>query len=66
MKVRLVGLVTLCALTLILSITGSREGHSQTTKAALSKAEQDLLNEINQARANPQVYASYSKTKALI
>jgi uncharacterized protein YkwD len=59
MKVRLVGLVTLCALTLILSITGSREGHSQTTKAAPSKAEQDLLNEINQARANPQVFASY-------
>jgi len=59
MKVRLVGLVTLCALTLILSIPGSREGHSQTTKAAPSKAEQDLLNEINQARANPQVFASY-------
>ena len=59
MKVRLVGLVTLCALTLILSIPGSREGHSQTTKAALSQGEQDVLNEINQARANPQVYASY-------
>jgi uncharacterized protein YkwD len=59
MKVRLVGLVALCALTLILSIPGSREGHSQTTKAALSQGEQDVLNEINQARANPQVYASY-------
>jgi uncharacterized protein YkwD len=59
MKVRLVGLVTLCALTLILSIPGWREGHSQTTKAAPSRAEQDLLNEINQARANPQLFASY-------
>jgi len=59
MKVRLVGLVALCALTLILSIPGSRESHSQTTKASLSQGEQDLLNEINQARANPQVYASY-------
>jgi uncharacterized protein YkwD len=59
MKVRLVGLVTLCALTLIVSIPGTREGHSQTTKAAPSKAEQDLLSEINQARANPQVFASY-------
>jgi uncharacterized protein YkwD len=59
MRVRLVGLVTLCALTLILSIPGSREGHSQTTKAALSQGEQDVLNEINQARAHPQVYASY-------
>jgi uncharacterized protein YkwD len=59
MKVRLVGLVTLCALTLILSIPGSRNSHSQTTKASLSQGEQDLLNEINQARANPQAYASY-------
>src|SRR5258708_2419738 len=59
MKVRIVGLVTLCALTLILSIPGTREGHSQTTKGAHSKAEQDLLNEINQARANPQAFASY-------
>src|SRR2546425_10695358 len=58
MKVRLVGLVMLGALTLILSIP-SRDGHSQTTKAAPSKAEQDLLNEINQARANPQLYASH-------
>jgi uncharacterized protein YkwD len=59
MKVRLVGLVTLCALILILSIPGSRQSHSQTTKASLSQGEQDLLSEINQARANPQVYASY-------
>ena len=59
MKVRLVGLVALCALTLIVSFPGSRKSYSQTTKAFLSQGEQDLLNEINQARANPQVYASY-------
>src|SRR3954462_10116876 len=33
---------------------------SQTKKApALSQAELDLLNKINQARANPQMYAGY-------
>jgi len=59
MKVRLVGLVALCILTFILCFPGSRGSHSQTTKASLSQGEQELLNEINQARANPQVYASY-------
>src|SRR5437660_11836765 len=59
MKVRLVGLLALCALFVIASFPGSRESHSQTTKTSLSLNEQDLLNEVNQARANPQAYASY-------
>ncbi|HYX28218.1 MAG TPA: CAP domain-containing protein, partial [Pyrinomonadaceae bacterium] len=35
--------------------------HSQSKKSAptLSQAETDLLNEINQARAHPQIYAGY-------
>jgi uncharacterized protein YkwD len=59
MKVRLVGLAALCALALIISFPGSRRSQSQTTKASLSQGEQELLNEINLARANPQAYASY-------
>jgi len=61
MKVRLAGLFALCcALTLVASFLNSPE--SQSTKAssdALSQAEQDLLKEINLARANPNVYATY-------
>ena len=64
MKVRFVGLVALCcALGVILSFSGSDRGQSQTNKISvndgLSPDERDLLNEINQARANPQRYASY-------
>ena len=64
MKVRLAGLVTLlCAIALLISFPSSYHGQSQTKNAAvgngLSPAEQDLLNEINQARAHPQVYAAY-------
>ena len=64
MKVRLAGLALLgCALTLIVSFPNSPKSQSQTTKASssngLSQAEQDLLNEINLARAQPKVYASY-------
>jgi uncharacterized protein YkwD len=64
MRVRLVGLVALCcAFGLIASFSFSNRGQSQTTKAStndgLSPDERDLLNEINQARAYPQVYASY-------
>jgi len=64
MKVRLAGLPALsCVLALIVSFSGSDKGHSQTNKgsagASLSAAERDLLNEINQARANPQVYGTY-------
>jgi len=60
MKVRLVGLFALCcALVAIVCLGGPHPSFSQTTKANLSNAEQDLLNEINQARANPQTYAGY-------
>ena len=62
MKFRLFGLVALCcAMAVSLCSNRIQSGHSQTTKStpALSKAEQDLLIEINQARANPQTYATY-------
>jgi uncharacterized protein YkwD len=64
MKVRLVGLLALCcALALIVSFSGVDNGQSQTNKGSasttMSEAERDLLNEINQARAHPQVYATY-------
>ena len=64
MKVRLVGLLALgCVLSLIVSFSGVDKGQSQTNKGPsgtnLPEAERDLLNEINQARANPQVYATY-------
>jgi len=64
MKVRLGGLLALCfAFALIASFKVSRNTYSQAKKTsslnALSQAEQDLLNEINQARAHPQTYATY-------
>jgi uncharacterized protein YkwD len=64
MKFRLVGLVALCcAFGLIASFSGSDKGQTQTNKSSakdsLSSDERDLLNEINQARAHPQVYAGY-------
>lgn len=59
MKARIIGLAAVSVLTLIVSFPGSRPSHSQTTKAATGGAEQDLLNEINQARANPLLYATY-------
>jgi uncharacterized protein YkwD len=64
MKVRLVGLLALsCLLAVIICLTDQQQTFSQTKKgssaAVLSQAEQDLLAEINQARAHPQVYASY-------
>jgi uncharacterized protein YkwD len=64
MKGRLVGLAAMCcSLALTASFSGTNSGRSQTTKTStatgLSQAEQDLLTEINQARANPGAYASY-------
>jgi len=64
MKVRFVGLVTLCcALGLIACFSFPDRGQSQTTRnssnSALSQDERDLLNEINQVRANPQAYVTY-------
>lgn len=64
MKVRLVGVTALCcALAMIASFSDRNSSHSQTSKTStatgLPQAEQDLLTEINQARANPGAYASY-------
>ena len=65
MKIRLVGLFALCCLIAsIVFFADSHRTYSQASKSpspanTLSQAEQDLMNEINQARANPQVYASY-------
>lgn len=64
MRIRLVRLVALCcALALIVFLPSSDGSRAQTTKASadsgLSQAEQQLLSEINQARAHPQAYASY-------
>lgn len=62
MKARLVLSVSLClAVLLVISVKSSQSTYSQTKKntPALSQDEQALLNEINQARAHPQVYASY-------
>ncbi len=60
MKFRLLGLVAICCAFTLLVWNKPENTHSQTkTPATLSQAEQDLLNEINQARANPQLYAGY-------
>lgn len=65
MKVRIVGLLAICCvLALIVSFSGVDTGLSQTNKGSTgstspSDADRDLLNEINQARAQPQVYATY-------
>jgi uncharacterized protein YkwD len=63
MKVKSLGLVALCCtLGLFATFSLSRTGHTQTSKGSpqtLSQDERDLLNEINQVRAQPQVYAKY-------
>jgi uncharacterized protein YkwD len=61
MKYRRLGLIVLCcALPIILSSRPqTSNSQSQKNAAALSPAEQALLNEINQARAQPQIYAGY-------
>jgi uncharacterized protein YkwD len=62
MKARLALSVALCiAVLVVTSIKSSQLTYSQTKKntPTLSQDEQALLNEINQARAHPQVYASY-------
>jgi uncharacterized protein YkwD len=64
MKVRIVGLVALCCVfALVASLSFSHTGQSQTAKSttinAMSQDERDLLNEINQVRANPQAYVTY-------
>ncbi len=60
MKFRLFGFFALCCAFAIILSNQSEPAQSQTKKApTLSAVEQDLLKEINQARANPQVYAGY-------
>ena len=64
MRVRLIGIIAwCCVIILFFSFSGFDHSQSQTKKISsggkLSQPEQDLLNEINQARAHPQVYASY-------
>jgi uncharacterized protein YkwD len=64
MKIRVFGIAVLCcALGLWALFPASRTSQSQTTKGSpskdLSPLEQDLLTEINQARAHPDTYASY-------
>jgi uncharacterized protein YkwD len=63
MKVRFFGLLVLsCVLAVVTCLNNQQRTYSQTKKAtspSLSQAEQDLLSEINQARAHPQVYATY-------
>jgi uncharacterized protein YkwD len=62
MKARLVLSIALClAVLVVISIKSSQSTYSQTKKntPTLSPDEQALLNEINQARAHPQLYASY-------
>jgi hypothetical protein len=62
MKVNLL-LFWLCALVMVVLCAVSDGTRSQTNQPAvgggLSQAEGDLLSEVNQARAHPQVYASY-------
>jgi len=60
MKYRLLGLFVLSALTVIVtSRPQTTNSQAQKGMPALSPAEVDLLNEINQARAQPQIYAGY-------
>ena len=62
MKARLTLSVALClAVLVVISIKSSQSTYSQTKKNSptLTQDEQALLNEINQVRAHPQVYASY-------
>ncbi|HJZ82879.1 MAG TPA: hypothetical protein VKD91_21110, partial [Pyrinomonadaceae bacterium] len=61
MKFRLFGLSILCALLVVAANTPKSHSQGKTTAPAntLSQDEKDLLNEINEARAHPDVYASY-------
>jgi uncharacterized protein YkwD len=65
MKVRVLVLSILWSLCIVVAISNSPRSHSQSKTAsagkALSKEEQELLNEINQARAHPELYVVYLK-----
>jgi uncharacterized protein YkwD len=58
-KIKITGLIVLCCALAAFNLNTVRQVSSQTTQFALSPTETDLLNEINQARANPQLYADY-------
>jgi len=58
MKARLFGLCLSAAL-LVSFVSSKTQSQGSTGEDALSGSEQDLLNEINQARAHPDVYAKY-------
>jgi len=63
MKARLFGFASLCfSAALLVSFVSSNaqsQGNKSSGEDGLSRSEQDLLNEINQARAHPDVYAKY-------
>ena len=60
MNSRLIAGFCLCAALTLFALFNSRPAVlSQTFKSTLSPAEQELLTEINAARANPLLYASY-------
>jgi uncharacterized protein YkwD len=60
MRVRILAFFALsCVLAAIVFLNNPHRALSQTSKASLSPTEQDVLNEINQARAHPDVYAKY-------
>jgi uncharacterized protein YkwD len=63
MKARFFLLSFLCSLLIIVAISKAPRIHSQGKAIpqgkALSREEQDILDEINQARAHPDLYASY-------
>lgn len=64
MKARVLALLALCCVfVFVLSFPAADESKSQVSKTlaftGLSPGEQELLDEINQARANPQAYASH-------
>ena len=62
MKVRLVGLAILCTLAVVViskSPAIQAQGKPGLSPKGMSKAEWEFLNEINSARAHPDVYISY-------
>lgn len=63
MKLRLLLLSILSSLVIVVATSNSPTIHSQgmpdSTGSKLSKYEQNLFNEINEARAHPDIYASY-------
>lgn len=61
MKFRLFGISILLALIVVVANTSRihSQGKPEAPAKALSQDEKDLINEINEARAHPDVYASY-------